>query len=273
MFKLLKFENLSYSVLPESDSIWEWMVQTAGVLIMYYLIYFGFAALFEITNPKSLFGSKLSNKVQSNDTAVNKIEMKERQKRNEMIPYSIYYSVIAVTICVIYAMAWIHFVDPVLPYYGYYAKNNYGVTSFITELLVYMFLFDAWFYFTHRLLHLRKPFNFWHYIHKIHHRIVYPTAFAQDATHPFEALLQGPMGHHLINLVYPIHPVSHAVFGFLTAVFAIAAHDARQYDLNNHHHHHFYAHVNFGLYWPLWDWVFNTRYQEGKYKRVTSIDE
>lgn len=181
-----------------------------------------------------------------------------------------YYSSLAIVLCVIYAMSWIRWVEPILPYYGYWAQpgNTYSVFSFVKELALYMLLFDTWFYWTHRLLHMRKPINFWTPIHTIHHDIVNPTAFAQDATHPFEALLQGPIGHHLINLIAPIHPVSHALFGFCTSVFAIAAHDAREWDLNDHHKHHHYCHVNFGLYWGLWDYICGTRYSKGKYERL-----
>jgi len=251
-------EQISYSILPYSGNVLVWFIQTCCVAIMYLIIYFGVASAFEYTHPNSAFTGK---------------NTKETQKRWENIKYSIYYSSIALIICVFYAMFWIRFIDPFLPYYGYWANHSYSIFSFFKELLIYMFLFDTWFYWTHRFLHIRWPINIWKSIHVIHHTIVAPTAFAQDATHPFEALLQGPMGHHLINLLAPIHPVSHAIFGFCTAIFAIAAHDARQYDLNSHHKHHYYAFVNFGLYWALWDWICGTRYQEGKYKKLKKWGE
>lgn len=47
-------------------------------------------------------------------------------------------------------------------------------------------------------------------------------------------------------------------------MFAVAAHDGRQWDLNNHYYHHCAGKgrvnsFNYSLYWPLWDVVFNTR--------------
>ena len=50
------------------------------------------------------------------------------------------------------------------------------------QTLIYMFLFDSWFYFTHIFLHL----DWWmEKVHKYHHSFYEPSAFAQDAVHPF----------------------------------------------------------------------------------------
>jgi len=65
----------------------------------------------------------------------------------------------------------------------------------------------------------------WRYIHHIHHQFLTPTPFAQDAVHPVEGIVQGPLGHHLITLFTPIHPAAHAFLGFVTSVYAIGAHD------------------------------------------------
>lgn len=66
------------------------------------------------------------------------------------------------------------------------------------------------------------------------HNFVNPTAFAQDAVHPFEGVIQGPLGHYFASLCFPMHPVAHAAFGFFTSCYAIAAHDGRAYDLADH---------------------------------------
>lgn len=94
------------------------------------------------------------------------------------------------------------------------------------------------------------------------HNFVNPTAFAQDAVHPLEGVLQGPMGHYFCALVFPMHPVAHAVFGFLTSLYAIAAHDGRAWDLSGHTQHHHHKDLNFGLY-GCWDCVCNSRFSPG----------
>ena len=142
-----------------------------------------------------------------------------------------------------------------------------------------------------QLLHL--PWM-WKYVHHIHHQFLTPTPFAQDAVHPIEGIVQGPMGHHLITLFVPMHPVAHALFGFLTSVYAIGAHDGmrafascknaarasndqvvrsrcrartgRMFDWNDHVKHHSHKHVNYGLYWGFWDYICGTRYNSAVHK-------
>jgi len=248
-------EHIAYSVLPHTSILSVWIFQTACVTIMYLITYFGFAFAFEYTHPKSAFSGK-------NDEAT--------KKRMDITKYSIYYSAIAIVICTVYAMSFIRFIEPHLPFYGYWADKDYTIKAFFFELIAYMWIFDTWFYWTHRMLHSRRflGYNLWKHVHSIHHYIIEPNAFSQDATHPFEALIQGPMGHHMINFFLPIHPVCHALFGFLTSVWAIAAHDSRQYDFNGHAKHHHYCHVNFGIYWGFWDYICGTRYCDGKYQRL-----
>ena len=49
-----------------------------------------------------------------------------------------------------------------------------------------------------------------------------PSAFAQFAVHPVEAALQGPVGHFLVQLVFPVHPIQLALMGFLSSAWAFA---------------------------------------------------
>lgn len=105
----------------------------------------------------------------------------------------------------------------------------------------------------------------WDRVHRIHHGFKQPSAFAQDAAHPFEALIQGPLGHYMVTLFFPVHPVALVTFGFLASIFAIAAHDGRAWDLNNHYFHHDKGrgknvNFNYSLFWPLWDIVCGTRW-------------
>jgi len=132
-----------------------------------------------------------------------------------------------------------------------------------------MFIFDTWFYWTHRWLHESE--YIWVNVHCIHHQFRFPSAFGQDAVHPFEAIIQGPIGHFLPTVFFPMHPVALAVFGFLSSLFAIVAHDGRAGDVNSHYNHHCKGngrrnHFNYGLYWPFWDVVMGTRYIPGVHK-------
>jgi lathosterol oxidase len=68
------------------------------------------------------------------------------------------------------------------------------------------------------------------------------------------------MGHFFVGLIWPMHPVWHSFFGFLTGVYAIFAHDGR-WDPAGHNNHHFYISCNFGVY-GFWDKVLGTKYNK-----------
>jgi len=68
-------------------------------------------------------------------------------------------------------------------------------------------------------------------------------------------------------LFFPFHPVVHAVFGFLSSAWAIAAHDGRGGDFNSHYLHHSkgrgrFIYFNLGFVTPFWDMYCGTRWSE-----------
>lgn len=232
------------------ETVTDAFIVNCGAIIGYLLTYVIIGGIFEYTNPAEKSEAR----------------MKDMYKQ-------IYLSVQAIFICVVYAILWMFYIDPILPYYGYYNDIEYTPIDFLKNLACYVFIFDTWFFWTHRALHLRGPFfNFWKNIHLVHHQFVeHTTAFAQDATHWFEALVQGPMGHGLIYALVPMHPLAGQLFGFLTATYALGAHDGRWFDWNNHIKHHHYVNVNFGLYWGFWDYICGTRWVDGIYPHAKEI--
>jgi len=44
-----------------------------------------------------------------------------------------------------------HRTCPSAQYYGYYANRPYTFVDFLTNAVIYMFWFDSWFYWTHRV--------------------------------------------------------------------------------------------------------------------------
>lgn len=174
--------------------------------------------------------------------------------------------------------------------------GSIGLTEFFTWSIII------------RFRSLNSPIRFfWRHIHYHHHTFIDPTAFAQVSIccyfnqmvlgccssnrsccsryNPiifFSVVILGPMGHQLSTVLFPVHPVSLAVYGFLTSIYAIAAHgriflslimilDGRSMDLNDHIKHHHYKNCNFALYWGLWDYICGTRYTP-KMKRVEKIE-
>lgn len=84
-----------------------------------------------------------------------------------------------------------YFIEPYLWTTNYFVVHRYTLTWFIFNVLVYGFIFDSWFYWTHRALHESQ--YLWDKIHTTHHGFKNPSAFCQDAVHPLEGLVQGMM--------------------------------------------------------------------------------
>jgi len=61
-------------------------------------------------------------------------------------------------------MMW--FIEPLLPHRDYYVNNDFTLKNFLIGLIVYMFSFDTWFYFTHVALHHPLAMK---YVHNQHH--------------------------------------------------------------------------------------------------------
>lgn len=243
---MLVVKNLSKTLL-DMDNLTDYTVKTCLLFLAYLFQYLATGGIFEYTNPAP-----------------------KTEKRMASMMEEIKLGILVTFINIFFATTWLYFVDPFTPYYGYFENNTYTFQHFVTGLFVYMFFADTWFYWTHRMLHVKW---FWRHVHYVHHSFVAPTAFCQDAVHWFEAIIQGPCGHFFASLLYPMHPIFLAVAGFLTAVYAIAAHDGRAFDLNNHMKHHSHkmgstkyeiSGVNFGLYWGVWDYICGTRYNPDK---------
>ncbi|KAL0480915.1 delta7-sterol 5-desaturase [Acrasis kona] len=242
----IRIKNAADTLL-DMDTVDEFAISTSFITLGYVMLYFCVSGLLEYTNPTP-----------------------KTPKRMKWIKKEIRLGVFALIADVTYAGLWLWLVDRHTPYYGYYNTHEFTAWSLLMNVLTYLFVFDTWFYWTHRFLHQKW---WWKNVHVVHHKFMKPSAFAQDAVHPFEAVFQGPMGHHLVSLVYPMHPIVMAVMGAGTAIYASAAHDGRAGDLNDHNKHHTFMNVNFGLYWGVWDYICGTRYDAKKRPAYKKIQE
>ncbi len=132
------------------------------------------------------------------------------------------------------------------------------------SLLIYLFLHDTWFYWTHRWMHQPKLFKL---AHAVHHASRPPTAWAAMSFHPLEAITGAVVIPALVLLI-PIHV---AMLGLVLAVmtimgvtnhmgwemfprFLVHSKLGKGLITASHHQRHHEAYTcNYGLYFRFWD--------------------
>ena len=171
--------------------------------------------------------------------------------------------------------------------------KNISDHSLLYYVLVFPALFimhDAYFYITHRLMHHRALFR---WFHLVHHQSTNPSPWAAYAFHPLEAVVeQGILVVFYFTL--PIH-ISHvASFFLMSIIYNVYGHLG--YELYprgfsktmigkwintsvSHNQHHQYFKGNYGLYFLFWDRVFGTlredydqRFEEVKTRTVEKVE-
>lgn len=132
--------------------------------------------------------------------------------------------------------------------------------------LLCMILFDAWFYFGHRLLHTKPFYKF----HLLHHRSVAPTAWSTDSIGAVDtAICQG--FYAVIPFFIPFPPallIAHRLFDHVNgalghAGFEYFASRTARYPFpmlcaTYHDLHHSEFKYNYANYFSIWDRVMGT---------------
>lgn len=146
----------------------------------------------------------------------------------------------------------------------------HSVGYFIFSVLLMIVWHDTYFYWTHRLLHLKRFARF----HRLHHRSHNTTPWTSFAFHPVEAFIQAAFVPVILVSV-PLHPAAVAIVITWQMVFNVTGHlgyeifpvwfhrsrVGRLFNTSTHHNmHHRYAGANYGLYFNLWDRVMRTNH-------------
>lgn len=151
----------------------------------------------------------------------------------------------------------------------YSGFGSQGYTKEILAFIAYIFFYDAYFYWSHRLLHVP-----WLYrsVHHVHHRSLNPTPFASFSFHPVESV---------INVLYFLPFVFTFSMSLQLFIFLLILTDFSNlmghlgYDLiprrlmksrwgnwlttpTHHNLHHQYSRSNYALYFKWWDTKFKT---------------
>jgi lathosterol oxidase len=212
-------------------------------------------------------------------------KIQSRFPKNTDYLREIFYSIL--TICIFSFVAVTLFTKPVAPYTTRY--TNIAEYGWVYYFLVYPLMFvmhDTYFYFTHRLMHNKHLFK---WFHLVHHQSTNPSPWAAYAFHPLEAVVE--VGIVVVFMfTIPIHR-SHLIFFFLMMI-AYNVYGHLGYELYpkgfnrsrigkwintsiNHNQHHQYFKGNYGLYFLFWDRVFGTLREDydARFEEVKSREQ
>ncbi len=155
----------------------------------------------------------------------------------------------------------------------YTSIEDFGWVYFWLSLVVMIVAHDAYFYWTHRLIHHKALFK---HAHKTHHRSHNPTPWTAYAFDPLEAAINGAFVF-LFVCIAPAHPA--VLFLFMTHMIArnvlghcgyelmpkgMTRHPLFKWLTSVTHHdlHHATSAYNFGLYFSYWDKWMGTEHPE-----------
>ena len=150
------------------------------------------------------------------------------------------------------------------------------------SLLVYLFLHDTWFYWTHRAMHWPPLFK---RMHAVHHASRPPTAWAAMSFHPSESVTGAIVIPALVFLI-PIHVG--VLLGVLTIMTVMGVTNHMGWEIfprrivhgslgkglitaSHHELHHQKYKCNYGLYFRFWDHLCGTDRGLGEFASAGSL--
>lgn len=132
------------------------------------------------------------------------------------------------------------------------------------SLIIYLFLHDTWFYWTHRWMHQPRLFKI---AHAVHHASRPPTAWAAMSFHPIEAIT-GAIVIPALVLLIPIHVAMLGLVLTIMTMMGVTNHMGWEMfprwlvhsrlgkgliTASHHQRHHEAYTCNYGLYFRFWD--------------------
>ncbi len=165
---------------------------------------------------------------------------------------------------------------PFRQYRFYYAHiRDYAMWWFWTAFPLTFLVHDAYFYWTHRLMHHPRIFK---WAHLVHHKSTNPSPWAAFSFHPTEAVVEAGIMAVLV-LAMSLHAIHIAVFFGLQMLYNVYGHlgwelypawfrnsrVGRWVNTSSAHNaHHQYFRGNYGLYFLWWDRWCGTLQETGK---------
>jgi lathosterol oxidase len=185
-----------------------------------------------------------------------------------------FYSAISVAIFACISVCTFTFLKPYTNMYD--DIDKYGMPYYFFTFIWMFFLHDAYFYWSHRLMHHPTVFK---YVHLIHHKSTNPSPWTAYAFHPFEAVIEAAIitviafsipTHRSAIMIYTLFQITYNVYGHLGFEIFPKKFNTHWFGkwLNTsvaHNMHHKYFVKNYGLWTTIWDRMMgtmNVRYDE-----------
>jgi sterol desaturase/sphingolipid hydroxylase (fatty acid hydroxylase superfamily) len=146
----------------------------------------------------------------------------------------------------------------------YLRFRDYPLWYFPVSVFLCLVFHDTYFYWTHRFMHWRPVFK---YFHQGHHQSVAPTPWAIFAFQPLEAATQFA-GIMMMVMFIPLHPLALLLFFWHDGEVNTAGHTGYELvpkwlsrhwlwkgfnTVRHHDAHHTNTRVNFGSFFNVWD--------------------
>ncbi|MEO8172432.1 MAG: sterol desaturase family protein [Sediminibacterium sp.] len=210
-------------------------------------------------------------------------KIQSRFPKNTDVLREIFYS--ALTIAIFSLVSLVLFTHPkVVPHTTYYKDiHQYGWVYYFLAFPLMFIMHDTYFYITHRMMHHKYLFK---WFHLVHHQSTNPSPWAAYAFHPLEAFVE--VGIVIVFMfTIPMHKTHLLIFFLMMIVYNVYGHLGYElypkgFSKNfigkwintsvNHNQHHQYFKGNYGLYFLFWDRVFGTIREDydAKFEEVKS---
>lgn len=165
----------------------------------------------------------------------------------------------------------------------YWKIGSHSWLWFFSSIVIAIFIHDAYFYWTHRLMHHRRLFR---WFHRVHHQSTNPSPWAAYSFAPLEAAVQAAI-FPLLVFTLPMHPFAFLIFMIWQITFNVLGHMGYEYHPHwlmktwigkfintptNHVQHHEKMRGNYGLYFNYWDRLMGTNHPdyEARFHEVTT---
>jgi sterol desaturase/sphingolipid hydroxylase (fatty acid hydroxylase superfamily) len=165
----------------------------------------------------------------------------------------------------------------------YWKLSEHSAAWFWASVAISVLLHDAYFYWTHRLMHRPRWFR---WFHRGHHLSMNPSPWASYAFDVPEAVVQSAIFPITVLLV-PIHPFAFTLVMLWQITFNVIGHTGYEFfprwlvdswlgnfinTPTNHAMHHESMRGNYGLYFNIWDRMMGTNRPDyaQRFREVTS---